>query len=57
MSKTNPNKVAARNILTATFKSILEVVDACDLEDCIDYSRAKALENEFKKDVPTIFKK
>ena len=51
----NKSLTAATNILTSTFKSILEVMDASDLEDCIDVARAKALETEFKKDIPTVF--
>lgn len=49
-------KQTCSNILTATFKSILEVLDAAELEDCIDNARSKALEDNFKsKDIPLIF--
>jgi hypothetical protein len=54
MSK-QANINASNNILLATFKSILQVLDACELEDCINYAQSKALEGEFKKDVPLIF--
>lgn len=54
MSKANIT--SSTNILTATFKSLLEVIDAGELEDCIDSARSKALETQFKdKDVPLIF--
>ena len=49
------NKRACTNILITTFRSILEVLDAGELEDCIDDARAKALEREFKKDIPLVF--
>jgi len=55
MHSKNQNQTASENILTATFKSILEVLDACELEDAIDEARARALEKQFKQDVPLIF--
>jgi len=54
----NPNthtKQSCTNILKSTFKSILEVLDATELEDCIDLARSQVLESEFKKDIPLIF--
>lgn len=53
---THQQQQTSRNILSATFQSILEVLDAAELEDAIDWARAKALEKEFKsKPVPLIF--
>jgi hypothetical protein len=54
MSNLNTKQICT-NILKATFKSILEVLDAAELEDCIDLARAQVLQEEFKTDIPLIF--